>query len=543
MAKSPARNGGKRPAVTELPKITVHSDTRDILAHAIKERETDDYFIVDVDAHVMETAFWSELTDRIDNDVYRQMAKAFSDRGGSPPGLLNATPGMLYQDVFGRIPHQQRLAEAVPAGRTHAQVTLVQRAMDAMGIDYMVVFPTPMLVLGMHPQPEIEVALGNAFNRWLVEEILPQEPRIKAMLYLPFNHPEACIEVVERYGDTPGVIGFTVTSTRFRPVHHDSYMPLYAAIEATGKPFALPFRLPLGRPVDAAVQSLPVDARPVVRAFQPGASHQLAGQRAARAVPAAEGDLDRERARLGAVPHAAARFRIHDAVVRGAAAASGRRASTSARCIFTSQPLERSNMKLTEATFEAINADTQLLFASDWPHWDFDLPSSITTLPFLDAQAKRNILGLNAARLFNLEVPTQQARQEARRRPSACRFRHDGDALEVAGRAAAPGAPRAKPATPATTTVDAGVRVCRLGAGALARGDPDADPRSVAASGAGRGGDASMPPKRSGAAAPSSRFGDDAVTATETVVAVCAMIRAADLSPFDVAMWFNRLPG
>jgi predicted TIM-barrel fold metal-dependent hydrolase len=72
---------------------------------------------------------------------------------------------------------------------------------------------------------------------------------------------------------------------------------------------------------------------------------------------------------------------------------------------FTSQPLERSNMDLTEATFKAIKAETQLLFASDWPHWDFDLPSSITTLPFLDEQAKRNILGLNAAKLFKLDVP------------------------------------------------------------------------------------------------------------------------------------------
>ena len=71
---------------------------------------------------------------------------------------------------------------------------------------------------------------------------------------------------------------------------------------------------------------------------------------------------------------------------------------------FTSQPLERSNLKLTEATFEAIDAKNQLLFASDWPHWDFDLPNSITTLPFLDEEAKRNILGLNAARVFNLEV-------------------------------------------------------------------------------------------------------------------------------------------
>ena len=86
---------------------------------------------------------------------------------------------------------------------------------------------------------------------------------------------------------------------------------------------------------------------------------------------------------------------------------------------FTSQPLERSNMKLTEATFEAIKADTQLLFASDWPHWDFDLPSSITTLPFLTEQAKRNILGLNAARIFDLSVPAnkQPKKTPARREP------------------------------------------------------------------------------------------------------------------------------
>src|ERR1700759_341692 len=71
---------------------------------------------------------------------------------------------------------------------------------------------------------------------------------------------------------------------------------------------------------------------------------------------------------------------------------------------YTSQPMEKTNPKLLQATMEAFNADTQLLYASDWPHWDFDAPSTITTLPFLTEQAKRNILGLNAARAFNLEV-------------------------------------------------------------------------------------------------------------------------------------------
>ena len=38
-------------------------------------------------------------------------------------------------------------------------------------------------------------------------------------------------------------------------------------------------------------------------------------------------------------------------------------------------------------------------------------------------------------------------------------------------------------------------------------------------------------------------FPRDAVTATETVVTACGMIRAADLNMFDVAIWFHRPPG
>ena len=231
------KNGNKAPRVSELPKITIQTDTRDILAHAAKEARAEDYFIVDVDAHVTETAFWSEVVDRMDSDVYRaDGARLQGSRRRA--GAAQCDAGIA---ASGRVrPHP---ASAAPgrsgSRRPHArQVTLVQRAMDSMGIDYMVVFPTPMLVLGMHPQIEMEVVIGNAFNKWLTEEILPQDQRIKAMLYLPFNHPEACLKRSRRYADNPGVIGFSVTSTRFRAVNHDSYMPLYSAIQATGKPLA-----------------------------------------------------------------------------------------------------------------------------------------------------------------------------------------------------------------------------------------------------------------------------------------------------------------
>ena len=85
---------------------------------------------------------------------------------------------------------------------------------------------------------------------------------------------------------------------------------------------------------------------------------------------------------------------------------------------FTTQPMEMvDNKRALEVTFEMINAETQLLYSSDYPHWDMDLPSTIYDLPFLDQQAKRNILGENARRLFNLEPvlsPVKQQRKAAR---------------------------------------------------------------------------------------------------------------------------------
>ena len=58
------------------------------------------------------------------------------------------------------------------------------------------------------------------------------------MIYLPFNTPEACVEEVKKYAHVDSIIGYSVVSTRNKPVHHNSYMKLYAMMEETGKPFS-----------------------------------------------------------------------------------------------------------------------------------------------------------------------------------------------------------------------------------------------------------------------------------------------------------------
>lgn len=403
--------------VSELPKITVHSDTRDILAHAAQQsKKYSDYFIVDVDAHVAEASFWGEIVNRIDSDVYKHMAKSFEDRRNQP-GLSNEIPGLLYQDVFGRIPHAQSAREKVDDGEvTHRQIVLMRRAMDSMGIDYTVVFPTPMLVLGMHPQVQVEVEVGKAFNEWLIHDVLPQDARVKALLYLPFNDPVACEKLVERHSDTPGVIGFSVTSTRFKPVYHNDYMRLYSAIEASGKPLSFHSGYHWG---DQSMQQcntfMGMHALSFVHFNMLHLTNWVLNGLPERFKKLKVIWIE---SGLAWVPFIMQRLDSEYMMRTSEAPLLKRKPSEYIQdMFFTSQPLERSNMKLTEATFEAMRAETQVLYASDWPHWDFDLPTSITTLPFLDEQAKRNILGLNASKLFGIppkKVHTPVTRQPAR---------------------------------------------------------------------------------------------------------------------------------
>ena len=391
----------------ELPLLTVNSKTGDTLAHATRHKNRkkfDEFLIVDVDAHVRETLFWEEVTDRIDSDVWRYNAKSFKERGGAA-GLSNAQPGLTYQDLFGRVPHGMALREKIESAQ-HPQVALARYAMDAMGIDYMTVFPTPMLTLGLHPQPEVEVELGRAYNRWLTELVLPQDKGLLGLLYLPFNSPEACAPMVEEFGGKPGVIGFTVTSTRHRPVHHNGYMRLYAALEERGLPLA--FHAGFNWEDGSMAQLnrfLSMHALSFVHCNLVHMANWVINGLPERFPKLKVLWIE---SGLAWVPYLMQRLDSEYMMRTSEAPLLKRKPSEYMKeMYYSSQPIELNHAKLVESTFEAINAETQLMYASDWPHWDFDTPSTIYNLPFLNEKQKRNILGGNAARVFNLKDPYQ----------------------------------------------------------------------------------------------------------------------------------------
>jgi predicted TIM-barrel fold metal-dependent hydrolase len=267
----------------------------------------------------------------------------------------------------------------------------------------MVVFPTPMLFLGMHPQPEMEVWLGNAYNRWLADNLLAADDRIKSLIYLPFNTPKEAERTVEAFDDVPGVIGYCITSTRYKPVHHNDYMRLYRMIEERGKPLAFHAGYHWQDPSLSTINRfLGMHALGFVWCNLIHATNWVLN-----GIPERFPKLKPIWVESGLAWVPFLMQRLDDQyLMRPSEAPQLRRLPSEYlrdNCWYTAQPMETSNLKALQVTMEMINAETQLLFASDWPHFDFDLPGAIIDLPFLSEQAKRNILGLNAARLFSLE--------------------------------------------------------------------------------------------------------------------------------------------
>ncbi len=377
-------------------------DTRTYLARANEQaiqRRYEDFPIVDVDGHHLEIASYAQIIDYIEDPVMRAQAKYQGYGGG---GLTTQTGS--YQDLTGRVTRQDGRRKEALEPNVHRDITLTRRWMDAIGIDVVCLFPTPMLGLPFTPRPEVEVALARAYNRWLCEKILAEEPRIRASLYLPMNDPEAAYQVVQDFGETKGVVGFTVISAQLKPLYDNVFVKTYAAVEERGMPLVFHAGLFWGR--DKSMN--------LCNRFM--AAHALGFSWSSilhmtnwlcNGMPERFPKLKTiwVESGLAWIPFVMQRLDNEWMMRSSEVPLLKRKPSDYMREMFySSQPMEMvHNREALELTFKMINAETQLCYSSDYPHWDMDLPSTIYDLPFLGETAKRNILGGNARRLFNLD--------------------------------------------------------------------------------------------------------------------------------------------
>jgi predicted TIM-barrel fold metal-dependent hydrolase len=287
----------------------------------------------------------------------------------------------------------------------HPVAATTLRSMDAMAIDYTILLPTPMLNLGVHPDQDVQNDLMWGFNRWLLEDVIPCDDRLLAMPILPIHDPDQCLRNIEAFWGRPGVIGFMVTCLQYQPIHRNSYMKVFDALNERRAPLAFhsapnwverPFTV-LGRFLGAHALGFPfyamVQMTNVVLSGLPERFPDIkwifmeAGQ---AWVPFTISRLNNEYQQRSA--EAPLLTRLPGDYIR--------------EFYFTTQPFEdHEDPSHTRAMIDIMNGGQSLLYSSDYPHQDFDTPASIWDLRRFTEEEKRGILGENALRLFNLPRP------------------------------------------------------------------------------------------------------------------------------------------
>jgi len=370
-----------------------------------------DFPIVDADCHYVETPLgdlakhvespWKErLKMGIDpNQKFYLVPNDLGDR--TMEARLKSLP--LYAD-------REKEGEANKLNMPKEIYPLLESSAK-MAIDYNIVFPTDLLTMGMSPQSGMETAMAFAYARWMTEEIMPKHDSIRAMLYLPFSDPDACVRLIKEFGDKKGVSGFLVTSARKQAVHNNVYMPIYELLEERG--LALGFHTvdvwmdaplnqfnrfmsahALGFPLYNMIHTINLIINGIPERF-PNLKIVMI-EAGLTWIPFIMGRLDSEYL-----------YRPSEAPLLKKKPSEYMR-----NFYFTSQPIEiLGDEKFMASLFDYIDAENQLLYASDYPHQDFDLPSRIHDMSFLSEKAKRKILGENALKVFGIDDPKLLAKE------------------------------------------------------------------------------------------------------------------------------------
>lgn len=406
-------------------------DTGYHLRHAAEyaiEHHFEDFVIVDVDCHHYEGNSFAKIASYMEDEPIKRKLLLLSSKresrnvnGDGLPASSDRTPTFNHsgatqlwdadQPMAGRIKrYGWRGTDPLEDNGESPDVQLTHRYMDQMGIDYSVVFPGSMLNLAVTPLVEVEVELARAYARWIVEDVAPFTDRLLGFLYLPFNDVTASLKIVQQYGSHPGVAGFVVLTTSRRAIHHNEFMPIFSAIEESGKPLAFHAVYDWGHGqitqlnkfISTHALSFPFNNMIHLANFIfNGIPERFPGLKTIWI----EGGL-------AYVAFLMQRF-DNEYMMRSSEAPLLKKLPSEYMREFywSSQPMEMTgNRDILAATFEYIGAGTQLLYSSDYPHWDMDTPSSIYDLPFISEETKRAILGGNSLKLFNIKSPKKLAR-------------------------------------------------------------------------------------------------------------------------------------
>lgn len=308
---------------------------------------------------------------------------------------------------FGNPAHGARLDSKPPSGGPPASDPdfLRKQLIDEFGVAYAVLLPRAFC--NLHPDPDFGAAIAAAFNDWLADTWLSKynpDGVFKGSITVAHQDPAAAAREIERWAGHPHFVQVMMDSGARAPYGQRQYYPIYEACAKHGLPLAIH---PGTDGMGINVQPTPGYPTHYIEwhtclslAFQShlvsflteGVFERFPGFRVVLTeggvswLPALIWRLDAEwKALRSEVPWVlkppSAYLRDH---VR-----------------LSSQPLERpDNPQHLLAALDMLDAEHILMFASDYPHWDFDSPTH--AFPRLSETLHRRIFSDNARAFYGL---------------------------------------------------------------------------------------------------------------------------------------------
>jgi predicted TIM-barrel fold metal-dependent hydrolase len=360
------------------------------------KRETlADIFVVDADVHLHEDpAELAEYADPPWDTALREIAKV-EERYLDLPAM---SPRAEY-----RIP----CPGATNRPPVDPSPDAMRRELDDLHVNVAILFPDHLLSLAMVREPAFAVALARSYNDWLADRWLRREPTLKGSIVIPPQDPAAGAAEIRKHAGNPSYVCAYLPGAGLKLLYgHELYDPVYEAAQEAGLPIVI-------HSVEAIFPVFPFQLEQFRTAM---AVHALAHPLSMVAncvsmletgVPVRFPDLriGFMEAGTGWVPFVANRLdKEYIERRREVPILQERPSHYMRRFFYGTQPIEEPEERTDLVKhFELFDGENQAMFASDWPHHDFDHTQFVFGLPF-SREARRKIMGLNAARFFGLEV-------------------------------------------------------------------------------------------------------------------------------------------
>ncbi len=282
---------------------------------------------------------------------------------------------------------------------------MIKHHLDPYGIDYAILTGHIAINCSLHPDPDFGTAVASAYNDHMIEEWLKADPRFKGSLVVNFSDPDAAAKEIRRVGGHPDIVQVILCSGARIPFGQRYYHRIYEAAEqlnlpvaihpgSEGKGIAYP-PTPSGYPTRYMEwhNILPINYMAHINSLIcEGVFERFPNLK----FVAIEGGI-------AWMPHLMWRMDKNYKALRDSAPWLRRLPSEYMleHIRLTTQPIEEpANKEHLVQIFDMIDAGRTLMFASDYPHWDFDNPK--LALAGIPREMRKRIQAANAAELYGL---------------------------------------------------------------------------------------------------------------------------------------------